>query len=415
MTATTAQEKAYDIVLFGASSFVGQIITAYLSDHLTGSPIRWALAGRSAAKLQALLDSLPAANRDIPMLLADADDADSLIHMCQQTRLVMTTVGPYDMYGDPLVKSCAASGTDYCDLTGEAHWIKKMLDHHETTAQQTGARIVHCTGFDSIPSDLGVWHLQQLAHQRFGSHCNHVKLRIRNMRGAASGGTIATALHMAEQMKQDPQLKKQMVNPYILCPQGHGFTTRQHHVSIEWDDTFKRWTAPFFMAPINTKIVHRSNALSKQAYGADFQYNEGLMTGPGFKGKMRARSVYWGLGAFFAGIGIGPIRALLKKFVLPKPGEGPSPEEQEQGFYDFRFVGQTPAGEQLITQVYGDRDPGYGSTAKIMAQTALCMVQNLSPDHPGGFWTPATLLGQNLIDRLQQHAGVTFKAVEAKD
>ena len=410
-----ATEDQFDLVLFGATSFVGQIITQYLSQHLADSPIRWALAGRSAEKLHQLLDALPTDNRDIPVLLADANDPESLRALCHQTQLVMTTVGPYDLYGEPMVKACVETGTDYCDLTGEPHWIKKMLDQYESTAQETGARIVHCTGFDSIPSDLGVWHLQNLAKARFDSHCNRVKLRIRNMRGAASGGTIATALNMAEQMKQDPQLKKQMVNPYILCPEGHGFTTRQHHISIEWDDTFERWTAPFFMAPINTKIVHRTNALLQQAYGKDFQYDEGLMTGPGFKGKMRARSVYWGLGAFFAGIGIGPIRALLKKFVLPKPGEGPSPEDQERGFYDFRFFGQTPDGEQLITQVYGDRDPGYGSTAKIMAQTALCMVQNLSPEHPGGFWTPASLLGQNLIDRLQQHAGVTFKAITAKD
>ncbi len=404
--------KTHDIVVFGATSFVGQLICEYMIKQFADQDIKWALAGRSESKLKSLQTSLGERAKDLPLIIADASDLSAMKAMCEQTKVVMSTVGPYDLYGEPLVQACAETGTDYCDLTGEAHWIKKMLDKYEESAKQSGARIVHCTGFDSIPSDLGVHHLQREAKKRFGKTCHQVKLRIKNMRGAASGGTIATALNIAKQIKADPQVKKTLVNPYSLCPKEHGFKVRQAEVKLEFDDTFKKWTAPFFMSSINTRIVHRSNALTNKSYGDDFQYNEGMMTGAGFKGKMRARSIYWGLGAFFLGIGIGPIRSLLKKFVLPKPGEGPSKEDQQKGFYDFRFVGKTESGEQIITKVLGDMDPGYGSTAKIMSQAGACLVQDVSADVPGGFWTPATLMGDPLIERLHQHAGLTFEVLD---
>ncbi len=405
-------KKKYDIVIFGATSFVGELICEYMLQHFADQDLKLALAGRSEPKLKKLQESLGSSASAMPLIIADASDLTAMKNMCEQAQVVMSTVGPYDLYGEPLVQACVETGTDYCDLTGEAHWIKKMLDKYEHVAKQSGARIVHCTGFDSIPSDLGVYHLQREAKKRLGSNCSKVKLRIKNMRGAASGGTIATALNIAKQIKDDPQVKKTLVNPYSLCPQDHGFKTRQHEVKLEFDDTFKKWTAPFFMSSINTRIVHRSNALSDNAYGSNFQYNEGMMTGPGIRGKMRARSIYWGLGAFFLGIGIGPIRSILKKFVLPKPGEGPSKEEQINGFYDFRFVGTTEDGGQIITKVLGDMDPGYGSTAKVMSQTAVCMIEDVSDEVPGGFWTPATLMGDPLIDRLHNHAGVTFEILK---
>jgi len=407
------KNKTHDIVIFGATSFVGQLICEYMLDQFADGKLSWALAGRSESKLKTLKERLGPLAKELPLIIADASDLSALKQMCQQTKVVLSTVGPYDLYGEPLIQACVATGTDYCDLTGEAHWISKMLKKYEQSAKHSGARIVHCTGFDSIPSDLGVHFLQREARKQFGTPCNQVKLRIKNMRGAASGGTIATALNIAQQIKTDPDVKKIMANPYSLCPSDHGNKTRQHEVKLEFDPTFKKWTAPFFMSVINTRIVHRSNALSNHAYGNEFKYNEGMMTSNGIKGKLRARSIYWGLGAFFAGISSRPIRALLTRFVLPQPGEGPSKEDQKKGFYDFRFVGTTEKGEQIMTQVLGDMDPGYGSTAKIIGQVAACMVFDVTDEVGGGFWTPATLMGDVLITRLNQYSGLTFTVLES--
>jgi short subunit dehydrogenase-like uncharacterized protein len=407
-------QAQYDIIVFGATSFVGQIITEYLLKQFPGEQLSWAIAGRSEEKLIALKNKLGESAKDLPMMLADANDFEALKNLCQQTKVIMTTVGPYDLYGEPVVKACVETGTDYCDLTGEAHWIKRMLDKYEAAAKTSGARIVHCTGFDSIPSDLGVYHLQREARKAFGIHCHDVRLRIKNMRGSASGGTIATALNIAKLVKSDPQVKQVLVNPYALCPPEHGYITRQQSDKLQFDKTFDSWVGPFFMASINTRIVHRSNALSKDSYGSDFKYNEGVMTGKGWQAKVKARGIYWGLAAFFAGASIGPIRAFLSRFVLTKPGDGPDERAQMKGFYDFRFIGVTAQGEQIITKVYGDRDPGYGSTAKIMSQAAVCLAQDVDAKIEGGFWTPATLMGDTLLERLQQHAGLTFDVLSTE-
>ena len=403
----------YDIVIFGATSFVGKIICEYMINQFSTDEVSWALAGRSEQKLTELKNDLGDKAKELPIIIADADDLDGLTAMCKQAKVVMSTVGPYDLYGETLIQACVETGTDYCDLTGEPHWIKKMLEAYEDQAKKSGARIVHCTGFDSIPSDLGVYYTQREAKKLFGTTCSDIKMRIKNMRGSASGGTIATALNIAKEIKQDPQVKRDLVNPYSLCPKGHGFKIRQKPIKLEFDDTFKTWVGPFFMSSINTRIVHRSNALSDKSYGENFHYTEGVMTGKGFKGKTRARSIYWGLAAFFTGAGIAPIRAFLGRFVLPKPGEGPSVKAQKNGFYDFRFVGTTEDGQEIRTKVHGDMDPGYGSTAKIISQAAVCLAQDVSSDVKGGFWTPATVLGDNIINRLNAHSGVTFEVLES--
>jgi short subunit dehydrogenase-like uncharacterized protein len=402
----------YDIVIFGATSFVGQLICDYMLEQFSTDEVSWVLAGRSESKLHELKTNLGDKAKNLSIIIADANDLEALQSMCQQAKVVMSTVGPYDLYGETLIQACVATGTDYCDLTGEAHWIKKMLDKYEDQAKQTGARIVHCTGFDSIPSDLGVYHLQTQAIKQFGSPCNKVKMRIKRMKGGASGGTIATAVNIAKQLKKDPQVRKDLANPYSLCPKNHGYKIRQQNIKIEFDSFFNSWIAPFFMSSINTRIVHRSNALSQNSYSDSFDYSEGVMTCKGFKGKNKARSIYWGLAAFFTGVSLAPIRAFLVRFVLAKPGEGPSVEEQQNGFYDFRFVGTTANGEQILTKVYGDRDPGYGSTAKIIAQAAVCLAQDVSDDIKGGFWTPSTIMGDPLIERLSAHSGVSFEVLE---
>jgi short subunit dehydrogenase-like uncharacterized protein len=404
--------KQYDIVIFGATSFVGKLICEYMVEQFSKNEVSWVLAGRSESKLNELKTNLGKTAIDLPIIIADANDLEALKSMCEQTKVVMSTVGPYDLYGETLIQACVETGTDYCDLTGEAHWIKKMLDKYEDQAKQSGARIVHCTGFDSIPSDLGVYHLQREDQKQCGMTCSKVKMRIKRMTGGASGGTIATAINIAKVMKKDPEVRRGLVNPYSLCPKDHAYKTRQKNIKIEFDKFFNTWVAAFFMSSINTRIVHRSNALSDDSYGKNFDYSEGVMTGIGFKGKNRARSIYWGLAAFFTGISIAPIRALLARFVLPKPGEGPSVEDQQNGFYDFRFVGTTDKGDQILTKVYGDRDPGYGSTAKIIGQAAVCLVQDVNNDFKGGFWTPSTIMGDALIARLNNHSGVTFEVLE---
>ena len=232
------------------------------------------------------------------------------------------------------------------------------------------------------------------------------------MRGGLSGGTIATALNIAKVIKENPNLRRELVNPYSLCPRGHGFKSRQKQVKVEFDETFNTWVGPFFMSSINTRIVHRSNVLSHSSYGQNFKYNEAMMTARGLRGKYRAKAIYWGLALFFIAAGVTPIRALLSRFILTKPGNGPSVEAQHSGFYDFRFAGTTQTGDQIIVKVLGDMDPGYGSTAKIIGQAAACLAFDVSSNVQGGFWTPSTILGDKLIDRLAANSGVTFEVLD---
>ena len=406
---------SHDLIVYGATSFVGQIITRYLAEHFgTQGRLKWAIAGRSEAKLAALRSSLGLAAGKLPIVLADAADEAALRRMCAGTRVVLSTVGPYALYGEPLVKACAAIGTDYCDLTGEVQWVRRMIRSYEGAARKSGARIVHCCGFDSIPSDLGVYYLQQRARERFGHPCSEVKLRVKAMRGNFSGGTYASTMNFTREVAADPALRKEVANPYSICPEGYAPKVRQPNVkSAEFDADFDAWVAPFVMAAVNTRIVQRSNALSKQAYGADFRYDEAMLMGRGLEGRAKALALTLGLAGFMLAGALPPTRWALSK-VLPAPGEGPSPEEQRRGFYDFRFLGKTRDGGQLRVKVTGDRDPGYGSTAKIVGQAGACLALDLAESgRGGGFWTPATLFGDQLIDRLVEHAGLTFEVIEA--
>jgi len=405
----------YDLIVFGATSFVGAILVRYLFEQYgVGKELKWALAGRSTAKLEQLRDSLGAGADQLPLVIADAGDEQSLRQLCDQTRVVISTVGPYALYGEPLVKVCAQTGTDYCDLTGEVQWIRQMVKKYEADAKASGARIVHCCGFDSIPSDLGVYFLQQQAKQRWGQPCQRVKMRVKAAKGGLSGGTVASLMNVVKEAAKDAELRKQLGNPYAICPPDHSFYSRQPDVRFaQYDEDFQAWAAPFVMAAINTRIVHRSNALSGNAYGKDFLYDEGVLTGRGLKGRMAALGMVGALGSFMAAATLPPSRWVLEKFVVPKPGEGPSPESQEKGFFDIRFSGKTADGQTIRVKVTGDRDPGYGSTAKMLGQAGVCLALDLvKQDKDGGFWTPSSLLGDKLLDRLQKHAGLTFDVLE---
>ena len=406
---------AYDLIIFGATSFVGQLTTLALARHLQaqGESLSWALAGRSQQKLERVRQSLGDDWAQLPLVVADAADAAQLEAMCAQTRVVMSTVGPYALYGEPLVKACAESGTDYCDLTGETQWIKRMIDRYEATAKQTGARIVHCCGFDSIPSDMGVRFLQRQSLERFGEPAVEVKMRVRTLKGGASGGTVASIVNVVREASSDAATRRVLLDPYALCPKEHGFGSRQPRVNgAKYDADFSAWMAPFVMGSINEAVVRRSNALLPDFHRPTFRYHEAMLTGSGGKGWLKACSVSGALAAFMAGVALPPTRYLLEHFVLPKPGEGPSAEAQQAGRYDLRFLGTTASGKQLRVRVTGVGDPGYASTSRLLAQAALCLAKDELP-RQGGFWTSASLLGDALEQRLTRHAGLTFEVMEA--
>ncbi len=411
MSITEVSSKPYDLIVFGATSFVGQILSNYLVETIgVNGDISWAIASRSDSKLATLKESLGDAARALPVLIADSHDEASLQALCSQTRVIISTVGPYALYGELLIKACAESGTDYTDLTGEAHWIGMMKDKYNQTAEASGARIVNCCGFDSIPSDMGVFALQQRAQAQFGHPFPHAKLRVKAAKGGASGGTIASMIEALKAAKADPKIRKKMGNPYLLCGSDHQYSIRAKSVSgPQFDKDFDCWIAPFVMEAINSRVVLHSNALLNMAYGRNFSYSEGMLCGKGLKGRLMANLTAIGFGLLAVGLYLSPSRALMERFFLPAPGEGPSPEAQLNGYFDMRVHGRDDQGNQLTVKVTGDRDPGYGSTAKMLGQAGLCLALDIKKeDRAGGFLTPSVAMGDALLQRLQAQSGMAF-------
>ena len=383
--------REFDIIVFGATGFTGRLVAEYLAAQ--GTP-RWAMAGRSADKLAQVRDTI-GARADIPLIVANADDPAGLAALAARTEVVLTTVGPYQLYGSGLVAACAASGTAYVDLCGEPAWMRHMIDAHRAQAEATGARIVFSCGFDSIPFDLGVLTLQEAAIARYGRPAPRVKGRVRQMKGGFSGGTAASLKATLAAAAREPSLVKLLASPFALTP---GFNGPHQPTGLlpEYDATIGCWLAPFIMAPINTKNVHRTNFLLGQRYGADFVYDE-MMVAPGLGDLGRA-----------AAEAIARVNPLAGD-KGPKPGEGPSREERESGHYDLLFVGLMPDGARIDAVVTGDRDPGYGSTSKMIAEAALTLVDGVGAGR-GGIWTAGALLGAALRERLVTRAGLTFTA-----
>jgi short subunit dehydrogenase-like uncharacterized protein len=375
----------FDIIVYGATGFTGRLVAEYLAaKYGVGGSVKWAMAGRSAAKLAEVRDEI-GAPKDTPLIVADANDAASRKAMVGRAKAILTTVGPYQLYGSDLVADCAAAGTDYLDLSGEPNWMAEMIEAPETAAKASGARIVFSCGFDSIPFELGVLYTQLLAVKRLGHAVPRVKGRVRSMRGGLSGGTAASGAATMAAIQKNPALGMLMFNPFALTP---GFTGPAQPTGMDThvDPDLGQEVGPFMMATINTKNVHRSNFLAGQPWGADFVYDEMSVIIPGADASFTSMG---GAGA-------------------PKPGEGPSKEDREAGFYDLLFIGIDADGKQVRGSVYGDKDPGYGSTSKIIAETAICLVQD-RPEVSGGIWVPGAALGQALIDRLAANAGLTFK------
>jgi short subunit dehydrogenase-like uncharacterized protein len=404
----------FDLIVYGASSFVGQILCRYLLQRFgVCGDLRWALAGRSQGKLEAVKTALGIEAAGLAIVLAEANDDAALKKMCQATRAIVSTVGPYALYGEALVRGCVQSGTDYCDLTGEPQWIRKMLLRYETAAQNSGARLVHSCGFDSIPSDLGVDFLQRECLQQFGEPAVQVKMRVKALRGGLSGGTAASLMNAVKEATRSGEVRRELANPYSLCTAGKTPKTRQPNLrGIAFDPDFNAWLAPFVMAAINTRIVQRSHSLQRNRWGDDFCYDEATMFSSGLKGRAAASLMVAGLGGFMLASAAPPTRFMLERFVLPAVGEGPSARAQAKGFFDLRFFGRTRSGDTLQTKVTGDRDPGYGSTAKMLGEAAAMLALHCPKTRlKGGFWTPATAFGHGLVAPLTQHAGLAFERV----
>lgn len=385
----------FDIVVYGATGFTGQLVAEYLALHYKGDTgLKWAMAGRSTEKLAAVRDTI-GAPKDLPLIVADAGDPASLKAMVEQTKSVITTVGPYQLYGNALIAACVETGTDYLDLCGEPIWMRQMIDKYEAAAKASGARIVFSCGFDSVPFELGTFFVQEEAKRAFGMPASRVKGRVRNMRGTLSGGTAASAKATFDAVAKDLSLVAILNNPFALTPGFEGPKQPRGNKPL-FEDDLQSWAAPFMMALINTRNVHRSNMLMGFPYGREFVYDEMVLTGPGEKGEANAKLV---------------MAANTEKTGpnAPKPGEGPSKEERENGLYDLLYVAIAPDGRQVRAAVKGDRDPGYGSTSKMISECAICLLRD-APDVPAGFWTPGAAMGHKLIKRLEEHAGITFRA-----
>jgi len=385
------ETREFDIIVYGASGYTGRLVAEYLA-RAYPEGLAWAMAGRNADKLAAVRDEIDAP-ADTPLVVADADDPVSIAAMVARAKVVITTVGPYQLYGEPLVAACAEAGTDYVDLCGEPAWMRQMIDAYGERAKASGARIVFSCGFDSIPFDLGVRFVQQAASEEFGAPAKRVRGRVRAMQGTFSGGTAASLKATLAAAAKYPEVMKLLINPFSLTP-GFAGPAQPRGDAIDFEGDLDSWVAPFVMAAINTRNVHRTNYLLDHPYGEDFVYDEMVLTGPGEAGEAAAKAI--------AGDNS------LAREDGPKPGEGPSEEEREAGHYDIMFVAEADDGRTIAAGVTGDKDPGYGSTSKMIAESALCLVRDV-PESEGGIWTPGALMAELLTRRLQDNAGLTFK------
>ena len=384
-------EREFDVIVFGASGYTGKLVAEYMGkEYGNDESISWAIAGRNKDKLSSVKKDLNL-NERVSIIEVDSTNKDSLDSMTSSAKCILTTVGPYQLYGSSLVQSCSENGTDYVDLTGEPGWMYEMINAHQDTAKKSGARIVFSCGFDSIPFDLGVYFVQQAAQEKYGKPAKHVRGRVKAMNGEFSGGTIASLGATMATLKEKPELIQVLSNPFSLT-EGFEGPAQLDDSKVLLDEKLNMWVAPFVMAPINTKNIHRSNALLGHAYGEDFCYDEMMIAGEGEEGKQIADAMN----------SSNPMGGDN----LPQPGEGPSKESREQGNYEVLFFADFDEGS-IEARVTGDMDPGYGSTSKMIAESALCLIQDCE-DLSGGMYTPAPAMGEKLIKRLTKNAGLTF-------
>lgn len=399
------KSREFDIIIWGASGFTGRLVAEYLfKQYGTSGNLKWAMAGRNQEKLENVRASI--ADTSVPIVVSDSSDEASIKQMVLRTKVICTTVGPYAIYGSKLVAACVENKAHYCDLAGEVQWMRQMIDKHQEAAQANGVKIVHSCGFDSIPSDMGVYFIQREAKAQKGQRAKKISMRVAAMKGGLSGGTYASLSKVMEQAQQDKSIYKVLTNPYGLNPtdQQEG-EDRPDLMSVVFDKTSQSYVGPFIMAGINTKVVRRSNALSNYSYGKDFRYDEATLSGKGFKGKMRGILAAIPL-MFMTAKPKSVLKSIANK-LLPKPGEGPNKEQRENGFYNLRFYVTLEDGSSAMGKVTGDKDPGYGSTSKMLGETAVCLAVDELPKI-SGVLTPSVSMGDALLQRLEQSAGLTF-------
>ena len=397
--------RKYDLVVWGATSFTGKLVTEYLFNKYGSSKIKWAIAGRNLDKLEKVRSLV--ADDNLPMIIADSFDEESLSKFVKKTRVVCSTVGPYSLYGTKLVKLCVENNTNYCDITGESHWIRTLIDDYHEEAKSKKIKIVNSCGFDSIPSDMGVYFIQNEIKKTYKNYANSIKMRVAGVKGGISGGTYSSINNLLKEAYSNKKIFRVLNNPYGLNPKNkmEGMDKKDLR-KIIFDKESNSWIYPFIMAGINTKIVRRSHALTNFQYGKDFRYEEAMMSGKGISGLLKAILAVFPL----AMIGLNP-NSLLKKIVnsyMPKPGEGPGPEKRKNGFYNLRFYVTIDERRKAFAKVVGDNDPGYGSTSKMLAESALCLAFDKLPENYGVV-TPSIAMGKQLLERLRNYAGLDFK------
>ena len=400
------KSREFDVIVWGASGFTGKLVTEYLfNKYGSNNDLKWAIAGRDYSKLELVRDEV--ANSLIPIVIANSDDIQSLNLMIKRTRVICTTVGPYAKYGSKLVSSCVNNQTHYCDLAGEVQWIRKMIDEHHEIAKANGTKIVNSCGFDSIPSDLGVYFIQKQSLEKYNQKAKHIKMRVAGAKGGISGGTYESLSNVSKEAYSDKDIFKVVIDPYGLNPLGELNGLDKYDLrKIIYDKASDSWIGPFVMAAINTKIVRRSNALSGYAYGKDFMYDEATLSGKGLKGKFRAYVSALPL-ALLMSAKPGSFLKKIIDIILPKPGEGPNKDKRESGFYNLRFYITLEDQSNAFAKVVGDMDPGYGSTSKMLGESAVCLAKDILPDS-SGVLTPSIAMGDAILDRLQKNAGLSF-------
>lgn len=402
---TTARE--HDIVVYGATGFVGVLTAKYLAEAAP-QDVKIALGGRSQAKLEATRTELGV---DWPLVIADSADAKAVEALAGSTKVVATTVGPYFKYGKPLVEACAEAGTHYADLTGEVLFMRWSIETANEAAKASGARIVHTCGFDSIPSDIGTLLLHEEAQAGGHGELGETSFVVKSMRGGASGGTIDSLRTAVDTVKKDSSSRKILADPFALSPDRDADpdpSIDRDSLKPVHDDKLGGWLAPFVMGSVNTRVVRRSSALADHAYGPGFHYRELMLTGGGPVGLAKASGVSGGIAGVFTGLALPGTRQLLDR-VLPDPGEGPSEEARENGFFNIDIHTTTSTDKRLRCEIRAPGDPGYKATAVMLGESALCLAEDDLPD-AAGVLTPATAMGRKLLQRLIA-AGHTYRVV----
>ena len=397
--------KKLDLIIWGATGFTGQLVSQYINKTYSSTNLKWGIAGRNKEKTFSIAKKFKINGNRV--FIAESKNLESLIKLTSKTKVICTTVGPYAKLGTNLIEACISTGTDYCDITGETQWIRRIIDKYHKLAEEKNIKIINSCGFDSIPSDMGVYYSQKRIFEKTGVYASMINMRVAGAKGGISGGTYNSLSNVLEEARVNKDVRKTLINPYGLNPVGKQFGPDKHDLQkVIFDKISKSWIAPFVMAGINTKIVRRSHALIDFKYGSDFSYDEATLTGKGVSGKIKGYISL--IPIFLATRKKGSIIKNIVDYILPKSGEGPSETKRIKGYYNLRFY-LTVGNKTYVSKVIGDMDPGYGSTSKMLAESAVCLAVDKTPDK-FGILTPSVGLGDSLLKRLQENAGLTFES-----